>query len=216
MKRKFFMCLLTVGVLFVVFSQLQFPSPKKVTVAIQPPIGTIVAYAGKTDTIPDGWMLCDGRDLDSRNKKYSKLFETIGTVWGGDGASLFYLPDLRGRFLRGVDNGVGRDPEARKRENPRSDLVAKGNTGDNVGSVQDDMYFKHNHDTTHFHTLGLTNVREGSNTPVCWVGGNIPPSPRQMPTDTRAGTNNGGACSSNGGEETRPKNANVNWIIRVY
>ena len=57
------------------------------------PVGTVVAFYGNDDDIPDGWVLCDGRDtpsnsliqLDADSEKPAKQ-----------------LPDLRGRFIRGA------------------------------------------------------------------------------------------------------------------
>lgn len=93
------------------------------------PTGTVVAFAGGADRVPNGWLPCDGRSL--ARSAYPSLFASIGTAHGGTGAN-FNLPDLRGRFLRGVDNGIGRDPDrgARTAANPG------GNTGDAVGSVE--------------------------------------------------------------------------------
>lgn len=42
---------------------------------------------------------------------YARLFAAIGTRYGaGDGATTFALPDWRGLFFRGLDNGRGLDP----------------------------------------------------------------------------------------------------------
>lgn len=82
-------------------------------------------------TVPDGWLLCDGTAISRTT--YPALFSAIGTAHGsGNGTSTFNLPDLRGRFIRGVDRGVGRDPD----RNSRIAGTTGGNTGDNVGSVQ--------------------------------------------------------------------------------
>lgn len=106
------------------------------------PSGTIIAYAG--ETIPSGWLVADGRPLAQAD--YPTLYDAIRTAHGaglnesnvkvGD----FNLPDLRGRFLRGVDQSQagtvsGRDPDAIRRTAPRGNT---GNNGNRVGSVQDD------------------------------------------------------------------------------
>ena len=45
---------------------------------------------------PAGWMFCEGQLLPiSENET---LFQLIGTTYGGDGSSIFALPDLRGRL----------------------------------------------------------------------------------------------------------------------
>jgi hypothetical protein len=77
------------------------------TTAYSPPIGTVVAFAGPA--APTGYLLCDGAAVS--RSTYKDLFAVLGTTWGiGNGSTTFNLPDLRGRFLRGVDGGAGRDP----------------------------------------------------------------------------------------------------------
>lgn len=56
------------------------------------------------------------------------------------GLSTFNIPDFRGFFPRGTDNGAGRDPDAASRTG-----FTGGNTGDNVGSTQSDAYETHRH-----------------------------------------------------------------------
>lgn len=71
------------------------------------PVGTIQTFA--YNLIPKGWMVCDGRKLDS--KVHNELFSAIGTTFGGDGDNYFCIPDLRGRFIRGWDNVGNIDKE---------------------------------------------------------------------------------------------------------
>lgn len=55
-------------------------------------------------TPPDGWLICDGRELDVGT--YEKLYNVIGTTFGGDANNqIFNLPDLRGEFIRGYSAG---------------------------------------------------------------------------------------------------------------
>jgi microcystin-dependent protein len=65
------------------------------------PVGTIEAYTGTKP--PFGWLFCRG-DVVSRTR-YDELFDLIGTMFDdtqtGDN---FKLPDLRGEFIRGLDN----------------------------------------------------------------------------------------------------------------
>lgn len=71
------------------------------------PVGTILSCAGSN--APSGYFVCDGT-AKSRTT-YADLFAQIGTAWGaGDGTTTFHLPDFRGAFLRGWDNGRGLDP----------------------------------------------------------------------------------------------------------
>ena len=68
--------------------------------------GTVAHFAAST--APAGWIKANGA-LVSRTL-YAGLFDAIGTTYGaGDGATTFALPDLRGEFLRGLDDGRGVD-----------------------------------------------------------------------------------------------------------
>lgn len=59
-------------------------------------------------TVPFGKLKANGA-LVSR-VTYAALFAVIGTTFGaGDGATTFRLPDLRGEFVRGWDDGRGID-----------------------------------------------------------------------------------------------------------
>jgi hypothetical protein len=75
------------------------------------PIGTILPFAG--NKVPDGWLFCDGVSYPVAD------YQDLASVLGATGAtSTFAVPDLRGRFLRGVNDdalaGSGRDVENRK------------------------------------------------------------------------------------------------------
>lgn len=60
------------------------------------------------NTVPAGWLKADGAAVSRCT--YAALFAAIGTTYGkGDGASTFTLPDLRGEFIRGFDDGRGVD-----------------------------------------------------------------------------------------------------------
>lgn len=70
------------------------------------PTGTIVYFAGTTP--PTGYLVCDS-SLISR-AQYPALLAVIGVTYGmGDGLTTFRLPDLRGVFIRGHNNGKGID-----------------------------------------------------------------------------------------------------------
>lgn len=95
--------------------------------------GTVVAYPGAnadgSPSLGQSYMLCNGELLPDGS--HEDLFDAIGTAHGGEGDS-FNLPDYRGRFLRGVDNGSGRDPDAES----RTSMAKGGSPGDAVGSIQ--------------------------------------------------------------------------------
>ena len=67
-------------------------------------VGVIKNYAGRT--VPDGFLLCDGREVSRAT--YAALFAAIGTDWGsGDGSSTFNLPNLIDRVAWGASEAGG-------------------------------------------------------------------------------------------------------------
>lgn len=59
-------------------------------------------------TAPAGWLKANGAAIS--RTAYAELFAAIGTTFGaGDGSTTFNLPDLRGEFLRAVDDSRGVD-----------------------------------------------------------------------------------------------------------
>lgn len=90
------------------------------------PAGAVFAFA--MTAAPPGYLECDGAAV--LRGDYADLFDAIGTTFGaGDGATTFNLPDLRGEFIRGWDDGRGID------------------AGRQFGSAQADEF------KSHFHTL---------------------------------------------------------------
>ena len=163
------------------------------------PPGTIAPFGG--GSVPQGWLICDGTTI-SRNT-YSALFSAVGTVHGqGDGSTTFHLPDYRGRFLRGADNmgtvAAGRDPGGRIAAN------TGGATGVTVGSVQDSDNKTHNHRVRGSGSTQALSQSRG------FVGGS---------TDEGIYRNSGLGQpfveSTGNTSESRPQNANVNYIINV-
>ncbi|WP_165874961.1 phage tail protein [Natrarchaeobius oligotrophus] len=67
-------------------------------------IGGISMFAGTF--APKDFMLCDGRQLQVAN--YQALFSILGTTYGGNGQTMFQLPDLTGRTPIGAGHGTGR------------------------------------------------------------------------------------------------------------
>ena len=70
------------------------------------PSGSVFCMA--VATVPSGYFECNGQAVSRTT--YSALFAIIGTAYGaGNGSSTFNIPDLRGEFVRGFDNGKGTD-----------------------------------------------------------------------------------------------------------
>ena len=57
-----------------------------------------------------GWLKCNGAVV--LRSSYPRLFQQIGTTWnlGSETSIQFRLPDFRGEFLRGFDDGRGANP----------------------------------------------------------------------------------------------------------
>lgn len=99
------------------------------------PTGSIIMYAAST--APAGYLECDGSAISRTT--YADLFAVIGTTFGsGDGSTTFNIPDLRGEFVRGWDNGRGVDSgrafgssqsDALKSHRHQIDVSTGGTTG---------------------------------------------------------------------------------------
>lgn len=78
----------------------------KVNTDTHAPAGMVSYFA--SSSAPAGWLRANGAAIS--RTAYAALFARIGTTYGaGDGANTFNLPDLRGEFLRGFDDGRGID-----------------------------------------------------------------------------------------------------------
>jgi hypothetical protein len=157
------------------------------------PIGTIVAYVGPDPTArqADHWFPCTGPvtpnwsgTLDKNT--YVALGNLLGETFGPYDGDQFWLPNLQGQFLRGVDPTNAIDPDGAQR-------FLQGNTqeivGPVVGSVQGDAFQRHNHSEA-----------------LCW-GGN---AATYSSGDYGCAGPMGMAGTST---ETRPKNVYVYYLI---
>lgn len=164
------------------------------------PVGSIVAWP--TATPPTGWLECDGSAISRTS--FATLFAVISDDYGaGDGSTTFNIPDYRGEFLRGMDPGNARDPDSASRTD-RGD----GTTGANVGTKQGHQFLLHGHPARY---SGASSTPDGSGGIALDNGSN---SDQPAFTGT-LGTTLGQQISGSGGNETRPRNVNVKWIIRV-
>lgn len=115
------------------------------------PAGFITAWC--SDIIPDGFLLCDGKEIS--RSKYSGLFDVIGTKFGnGNGTTTFNLPNLKGKTILGFDEA----------DNDFNELGKIG--GEKKHKLQTNELPKHNHSASvsisnngsHTHSLsGSTN-----------------------------------------------------------
>lgn len=161
------------------------------SIAISTPTGSVTMWT--TATAPSGYLLCNGNTVSRTT--YAALFAVIGTIYGaGNGTTTFNLPDLRGVFPRGLDNGRGLD------------------AGRTLGSYQDSDNKSHNHgvnDPGHVHG-GVQNgtASTGRSTSV-----DQPPAVFSYGNTWAAAT--GIWLSASGGAESRPRNVALNFIIKT-
>jgi microcystin-dependent protein len=144
------------------------------------PAGTIIWSA--RNTAPTGYLKANGAAISRTT--YATLFSAIGTTFGsGDGSTTFNVPDLRGEFARGWDDGRGID------------------SGRTFGSAQGSANLAHTHsisDPGHLHSNGYAQgssngIRGGS-------GGDV----NQLVNTGSAVT--GITINNSGDTEARPRN----------
>jgi hypothetical protein len=94
------------------------------------PAGAV--FYSPTNYVPTGYLECNGAGYS--RTVYPELFAVLTYTYGGSGDT-FYLPDLRGQFIRGWDNGRGVD------------------AGRAVGSAQSAATGPHQHDFTDVYAI---------------------------------------------------------------
>ena len=156
------------------------------------PIGFIFPVLN-SNTPPAGTLELDGSSLSKTTYAdlYSGFDLSLGDQFGNADVDSFYLPDFRGRTLRGRDGGIGRDPDRAARTTDQSG----GATGDNVGSLQGDDFISHTHD---YKRVSSPNSEDGTKSQ--------PYGPSSEATYASA--------ENVGSTETRMKNINVLWVIK--
>lgn len=174
---------------------------RKLTTSVANVVGEIIALP--FETVPKGFLECNGQQINKDD--YPELFEVLRIKYGlGTDINTFKIPDYRGYFLRGWDHGAGVDPNAATRSN-RGD----GTTGDSVGTKQGDLFLSHQH------TVPRDNLTPSG---IDRIGG----GQESGGTPNNDGSSSGGydfktlVNSDGGGKETRPKNANVMFVIRAF
>jgi microcystin-dependent protein len=104
------------------------------------PVGSIIMLA--SSSVPDGYLICNGASISRTT--YASLFAKIGIIYGaGNSSTTYNLPDLRGEFIRGWDDGRGVD------------------TGRLIGSHQMDGIKEHYHNLK-FNTRASASETDGT------------------------------------------------------
>ena len=199
------------------------------------PIGSVIAYMGNANTVANleesGWFKCDGTDINDLGPtgsgkltadEVTALVNTIGT----------HLPNLRGQFLRGVDEGRNWDDDVTTRTGGETINIGGINYPAGVRSEQAESMRKHTHSGTtstnglHNHggetgsggyerssdsggTSGTAAENEGSHKHSISADGN------HNHTFTTGDPGNAvSGQTSLAGNENRPDNVAVYWLIR--
>lgn len=150
------------------------------------PTGALLMWPASTP--PTGWLKRNGAAIS--RSTYSALFAIIGTTYGtGDGSTTFNLPDDRGLFERGFDEGRGYD------------------SGRVFGSEQADLLRDHYHNAPAGMSNYLTIV---TGNPIPDLPDYVGPGPYDYSYSTLTGSVAGGL----GGAETRPRNRAYLPIIK--
>ena len=159
---------------------------QQVTLGVSPtPTGQVAWFA--VDTAPAGTLKANGAAVSRTT--YAVLFAVIGTTFGvGDGSTTFNVPDMRGEFARGWDDGRGIDGSRA------------------FGSSQGDLF------DSHVHIQGIpfssdlsTLTRFGYSS----GGSNLRTTQYGQPSSE----NDYPLTSSAGGSETRPRNIALLAVI---
>ena len=176
------------------------------------PSGAVFCIA--VASVPSGYLECNGAAVSRTT--YAALFAVIGTQYGSTNSTNFKVPDLRGEFVRGFDNGRGVD------------------SGRSVASSQSAQNQSHNHSASatstagaHSHSLNyqrkhVEDTGTAAITDIRREGGDGDGGSQTFTNDTTSGFMNNATVSvstsvsiGNQGSEARPRNIAMMYVIKV-
>jgi len=165
------------------------------------PTGTISAFGGST--APTGYLECNGQSTSG----YAALAAVVGSN----------VPDLRGEFIRGWDNGRGVDSGRNILTAQGEEYKSHNHTSNSAGTHNHSLSSIGNHTHTYYNrnqrgdgdTDGGTNIADdGTTTRNTGSGG----------SHSHTVGNNGShshTINASGGAETRPRNISLLYIIKT-
>jgi hypothetical protein len=201
------------------------------------PIGSVIAYLGNNNNIAgmaaNGWFKCNGATIDTISALSVDERTALKNILGGNSN----LPDLRGNFLRGLDEGRGFDDDAGTRTGGESTTGVRSQQGEaarshrhsgatDAGGNHDHGGFTGNAVDADNNTITFVNARRTNLT--TGGGGDAASDDNQkqhrhtIPASgnhTHGFTTGDPTSSSTGvvpvnGNENRPDNMAVYWLIR--
>ena len=173
------------------------------------PIGSIIPYGGKNKEAPDLglWALCEGNWIETASMRHLNLYTVINDRYGRRrNASRFNLPDLRGRFIRGVDNNTDINVRRDKNDRVPPPGLAKVSANVNVAGSTQAFATGRPDDTPNPLTVTLLNYPIASSESSQDAAG----------SSCLQNENKAAKQSWEGGDfETRPVNVNVQYFISL-
>jgi hypothetical protein len=172
-------------------------------------VGIVAPFAGSSEQVPVGWILCDGRKITKGldGGKYDSLVSVLQEYWGNGGdrdPNSVNIPDLRGMFLRGAGGTSNDIPVVWKDSGSRVFRDLTPAIESPVGSYQRDLFASHNHYGRRYSVRYI-----GNPTPMAIGKGEV-----LLAGAASVDGQMDSLMSDEGGSETAPKNAAVNWIIK--
>jgi microcystin-dependent protein len=163
------------------------------------PAGCVMAFAGTT--IPEGWLKCNGDAIPNTTGTVQSKTANFSTLYSIIGAN---LPDLRGYFIRGLDDGRNID------------------TGRQIRTNQDDAFKLHTHTGSSASAGGHKHTYNSHSATFDLQGGSSGGAVRNIMRnpDSNGQTSSTGdhthtiTIGDSGGTETRPKNVALHYIIK--
>ena len=184
------------------------------------PTGSVFCLA--VDTVPTGYVKCNGASYQ-RTGTYAALFAVIGTTYGAADSSHFNVPDLRGEFVRGFDDGRGVD-SGRSINDPQGGQNLQHNHSAS-SSVSDPGHFHHsfklgNAGQSRFNSTLSSNVTPASGTGAANLneGYNIVSRSEEADVGKTSSKTTGVSVNTNTdnqGSEARPRNIAMLYIIKI-
>lgn len=200
------------------------------------PIGTVQMYAGSSDSVASGWLVCDGSEVSKTT--YAKLYAVVGDNYstGDETEGNFRLPNLVDRMPVGAGNSYdladeGGSADAIVVNHTHTYAKPGANTGSHTLTISEIPSHTHTQNS-HDHKLGRRNIYATGGSAVAVVtygGGTANDSETGNTTATNkntggggghthtistSSTNTGGASSGTDGTgKNMPPYVAINYII---
>ena len=186
------------------------------------PTGSVHVMA--TTSVPSGYLECAGQSLSRTT--YANLFAIIGTTWGAADSSTFYIPDMRGQFVRGWANTkTGTNDDGRSFANAQT---SRNKTHNHTAttSITDSGHFHHSFRSGNAGELRWSSNLNSTNFPASGTGAgnlneayNITASGAESNVGKTSNNTTGISASTtlgqDGGSDARPDNISMMYVIKT-